>query len=475
MAATPPRRPRTSRSARGLAWAAGLVLVLCAGLWGVAAVHFGRGLQVRLAALQQAGEPTTVEQLGQALPPPADDAAPLYVQLLQIDFRHATRPPEGLAGLCGADLEQLEAFRRQPAPAQARAAARLLSRPAAQSLLAGLQAASGRPQAVFPLRWSEGFSARSPHLARLRAAGRLLLAAALAEAFAGRHEAAGQHLLAALRLARQVSQEPSLLAQPAAYALYGLAADTAPQVLRVCPLAPAERGRLQEELRRADLQGRLRLALRSERVLGLEMFRQATEDPARLGTGGLSTGAPLAPALSLLSRSIFSRPFWQMQQVLYLDRFEPLLRQAERPYRDLPAPQPLPPVRPWDIASVPLPALHKLALARDLALARLGMMQLALDLQGYHQAHGRYPRTLAALGGAEPGDPFSSGPFIYRPEAEGYLLYSLGGNLRDDSGTPLNPDQGPQVGDIVWGHSAVARGTAETEPPQLHPGGQPAS
>jgi hypothetical protein len=40
------------------------------------------------------------------------------------------------------------------------------------------------------------------------------------------------------------------------------------------------------------------------------------------------------------------------------------------------------------------------------------------------------PKYLSAV----PQDPFGDGPLIYRRSNDGYLLYSVGGNRRDDGG-----------------------------------------
>ncbi len=56
----------------------------------------------------------------------------------------------------------------------------------------------------------------------------------------------------------------------------------------------------------------------------------------------------------------------------------------------------------------------------------------------YHAEHDSYPPTLDALKSADlpeiPTDPFSGKSLVYRTTGDGYLLYSVGFNLKDDGG-----------------------------------------
>jgi hypothetical protein len=69
-------------------------------------------------------------------------------------------------------------------------------------------------------------------------------------------------------------------------------------------------------------------------------------------------------------------------------------------------------------------------------LAALGDVVLALG--AYRTDHGHYPDSLAALQPKYvdklPADPYSGGRVQYRREKEGYALYTVGPNLKDDGG-----------------------------------------
>src|SRR5260370_26416035 len=75
---------------------------------------------------------------------------------------------------------------------------------------------------------------------------------------------------------------------------------------------------------------------------------------------------------------------------------------------------------------------------------------IAFALARYKLDHQRYPTELAALArkylAKIPPDLFSGKPLIYRPEAKGYLLYSVGPNGKDEDGRGYGDD--PKGDDI---------------------------
>ena len=88
--------------------------------------------------------------------------------------------------------------------------------------------------------------------------------------------------------------------------------------------------------------------------------------------------------------------------------------------------------------------------------AQQALARAALALKLYKHQHGRYPDNLDALTPDPvrevPKDPFTGRPLIYGRTEKGFLLYSVGRDLKDNAGneTPLDewyPDEGV---DIVW-------------------------
>jgi hypothetical protein len=114
----------------------------------------------------------------------------------------------------------------------------------------------------------------------------------------------------------------------------------------------------------------------------------------------------------------------------------------------------------WALLAQMSESLGANPLSRDLALANSGLMRIALGVHAYRGQCRRYPGSLAelrrTLGRALPTDPFSGKDFVYRREPRGYLLYSVGLDLKDDGGVGWRMVPDPktgllrQGGDLVW-------------------------
>jgi hypothetical protein len=73
---------------------------------------------------------------------------------------------------------------------------------------------------------------------------------------------------------------------------------------------------------------------------------------------------------------------------------------------------------------------------------------LVAQLKAYRQRHGTYPDSLDVFGDAEMTiDPFTDHSFAYRPEADDFVLYSLGVNGVDDGGVH---DRRGETNDVLF-------------------------
>jgi len=85
-----------------------------------------------------------------------------------------------------------------------------------------------------------------------------------------------------------------------------------------------------------------------------------------------------------------------------------------------------------------MPATDAAVVAADRRRQTHDILLAAFALARFRGVHGRYPGTLAELSpdvlDRVPGDLFRGGELTFRPHDEGYLLYGVGPNLRDDGG-----------------------------------------
>jgi len=97
------------------------------------------------------------------------------------------------------------------------------------------------------------------------------------------------------------------------------------------------------------------------------------------------------------------------------------------------------------------PAIHNVQKAVDRTKQTQDNLYVAFALARYHCDHGQYPKTLDALAPKYlkqiPEDIFAGKPLIYRSSENGYLLYSVGVNGKDDGGH--GGDDEPKGDDLV--------------------------
>jgi hypothetical protein len=95
-----------------------------------------------------------------------------------------------------------------------------------------------------------------------------------------------------------------------------------------------------------------------------------------------------------------------------------------------------------------LPVLESFRHPDARAAANAELLKLAALLAAYRANHGSFPAQLSELipdyVAQLPLDFFSGEPPVYKPQANGYILYSVGVNGRDDGGLGYE-DRGPTI------------------------------
>jgi hypothetical protein len=103
------------------------------------------------------------------------------------------------------------------------------------------------------------------------------------------------------------------------------------------------------------------------------------------------------------------------------------------------------------LVSLLIPAAGKIQDAADRGTQTFENVIIAFALAQYQRENGKYPDSLDALApkylAEVPKDSFTNGWLIYKPAANGYLLYSVGVNGKDDGGRGY--DDQPPGDDLV--------------------------
>jgi len=107
------------------------------------------------------------------------------------------------------------------------------------------------------------------------------------------------------------------------------------------------------------------------------------------------------------------------------------------------------------LVGILMPTLSKACDFEDEARMTHEVEVLAVALACFHAESGRWPAELKELSPSLlktiPIDRFSAKPLVYKPSKKGYLLYSVGKNMRDDGGLCNTPGQvaGEKTDDIA--------------------------
>ena len=435
------------------------ILIILPGIpWLYFDLTYSNQLAGELDALRAQGAPLTLAEAAPK-PVPADrNAATLYMPLFRVNFdpahpqykdqgtQHGLNRYETPDGWKSGEWESAERMRP------------VLALPGCQAALRTLREASLRPACVFPVQWGKGPATLFPHLAQLRQATRLCAAQAMLDAKDGHAAAAVDWLGVCYRLASHAGQEPTLIAQLVEIAMLALTNKSAQAVCDVVPVTPELAAALRAHLDRVPVAANFTHGMLGERAMGLDCFRMierngvnGSEIAELLGVEDSGT----AVFVRVMGAGV-TRPYWKLEKLNYLRYMTHAVERSQQPHR-LTAGQPegVKPALGRIMSTMLVPVLGKANGKRDEALAQLDLLRLGLDLKLYQRAHGQYPATLAALGAKRPVDIFTGKDFVYQRQAQGFKLYSVGINRKDDKGVGYLRGTGPggsgsATDDITW-------------------------
>ena len=151
----------------------------------------------------------------------------------------------------------------------------------------------------------------------------------------------------------------------------------------------------------------------------------------------------------------FWRSYTYADELFYLRTMGQYIACARLPYREIerkglhPEPRDYPRYALFTV--ICLPSFN--SARQDYAKSEIAGSQILLALMAYNDRYGSYPASLdelrAKLGWKLPEDPFSGRDFIYQRQGKGFILYSVGPNLKDDGGIEP-PKNDHDQGDMVW-------------------------
>jgi len=370
-------------------------------------------IESRLQAIRDAGDPTCIADLARK-PIPAEDNAATYLRRAEKDLAAMDKD---LAALYASDAYKHE----QLGPAEIGTLADVLNarREAVSLVERAVTCRDYDPQLDCSLSHQEFLASEIEHVSTIRAAARLLDYRTTVLLAQGKREEAAQSAIALLRLARHYDQEPMLVGYLVAIACRGMAHGVANRVLRSGPLADSARDALDAELARHDMWASFGRALKSERACGLSAFNDMN-----------------------LGKFWPSRGLWNNAAVYYLDVMNEQITLTESPAASGPigrASVPRP-ASPWLVLTdLVLPAIQAAGDATRRTIATQRCLRILNSVTRLEQQGVKVTvLTDLRLPDAETTDPFTSKPLLMKRLPDGWVIYSVGTNAKDDGGQLAN-------------------------------------
>jgi|LauGreDrversion4_2_1035121.scaffolds.fasta_scaffold17735_3 hypothetical protein len=381
----------------------------------------------RLAAITAAGEPVTLEELSRTyeVPPADQDAAPLYAWAFAAAKAADSKAPTAL-------VDQKEALEL-------------------------LLQAGERPRCRYPVELTHGQKALLHHLVDIRRCVALLKSEASNRAGLGQTDAASKAILAGIRLARSLDQEPVLISKLVEIATLDHAFDALEESLNRTAFPNAELNRLMVALEDAEPGVGFRRAMLGERANLITVFQSS--DEGLVEAMAMSGGGATAPGFL---GSYRSTGHLEGDFAFALDFMSNLVAAVALPFPealDAAAGLQVPDAQAalqgnliFSAMLLPQPAKFVPKCAATVARIRIARTVLAVEL--YRGKHGgSLPETLseamADLTGEVPKDPFDGQPLRYRRSPTGrFAVWSVGSDRKDDGGAS-EPSDGKVARDIV--------------------------
>lgn len=345
-----------------------------------------------------------------------------------------------------------------PAPVNAALAAFVQrNREALQFFAQGAQYEQSR----YPIDLTKGSDTLLPHLMGIKRGMQLSEMAAILDAENNDEKQAANDVLMTLALARSLKAEPVLISQLVRSAGVSLAVDALNQVVNRTTLSPESLSGLTKALQSMedyDARGEgFSRSMAGELAMHLALLNNPAKLVRDLSTAS-ATDVPEGQRHRMIEYLKQARSLKEEQDYLETTSQQLLSARKETFPQRLKVVSDLIRQRVTEATDRGLllnvwlsDGLDKHVNREARCLANLRLALTAVTLEQFRAAHNnRYPAGLSELTPSYLNtvltDPFDGQPLRYRKQDAGYVLYSIGADLKDDGGKPMNG----KGGDIVF-------------------------
>lgn len=403
-------------------------------------------INAEIAKIREKGEPVTLSQLEPPPVPDNENAAIIYEKAFQL-----IKTPQGKKDfeIIGEFISLENGKRDAKLWAQAKDAVNRN-----KEIISLIKEAQKRPKCRFPVDWSKGWCAEYPHLAKLRDLARYLSADILIKAKNGNMDDVVNSLLLQIRLSESVKDEHCLIPLFVRIAIDKIMSRSVYESLSYGNLNEAQAEKLYIAISKFEYNSALIKALYGERVFGISMFQYVSQNGPGV-PGGKGSYPASGKRIQPKKMKIF-----ESDEIYYLKYMAKQIENGDLSYREVKikginvgADPNIPKYAIFSRTLIPIfSGVHR---TRDEAIADLAGIQTLLACQAYRDRYNAYPQTLNELKNKIswklPEDVFSGKDMVYKRQNNGFILYSVGPDLKDDGGhPPKKPGNYKDGDDIVW-------------------------
>ena len=383
-------------------------------------------LPAELAAARSEGLPLTPADLRRPYRvPPSENAAPLYRRIDSI--------LKALPKTESAEDGAVNKLARSARPAEKALARRIVQR--RSKVLALVDQAAARTHCDFEREFDKGPDLMLPEYASMRQAARLLAGRALLRAEDGDLEGAFQSIATGAKIGRHAGEDPILIALLVNIAIYSIMDSAFHDLLLRSSTDPRARSLAARTLKFPELPA-LAHCYRGEVVMGRVVTGRIRESGSFI-----EELSPLLRGKSAKTRAAMADA-WDVRMLQYWRKCFAALRQAgSDPVLQVRALKPASDELEgrmgeptYELAAIIMPVFSQVGMKLASAHEQERLRQTILLIAQYRRVNQAWPPSLSQLAAPVEPDMFTGQPPIYRRTPDGFILYSVGDNLKDDGG-----------------------------------------
>ncbi|MHB0998897.1 MAG: hypothetical protein ACYC27_06590 [Armatimonadota bacterium] len=322
-----------------------------------------------------------------------------------------------------------------------------------KNIIPMIEEATSKPDCSFLYTWTDDPFQEIKYSKSIRFLHRMLSTVAILDLKRGRIDDALHNTGLAFKVSESMSQEPSVIEQLERLSMNAISTSILSQIVKNKDINETDLRHLYDILSKIDLKLGLRIAIEGETAVGVTAYDNIniiwTSKPAH----GVNAFIILPERRKIYKDELY------FLRYMNICRDESLL-----PYRELKGKNVKMPTAPKHkfMSDTLIPVFGEIWWKRDHGIADISGSRILMALKAYRFRYGAYPSSLnelrGTLGWTIPDDPFSGKDFVYNTKGKGFVLYSLGPNLKDDGGVPysrkLNPNgtasHSSLAYDIIW-------------------------